>query len=124
MKNVRGSDPAGEIAVNVHVVWIEDFFHRHHRRNGNAAFIDAFCGDMRMAIDNSRDHELPRSVDNLSSGRRFDGLPDFGNLAVLDEDGAVLDGAMRNGHHRGVLNQDDGGSVGWSRPTRGPCEAT
>ena len=34
-------------------------------------------------------------------------LRHLGNFAILNKDGAVLDGAVRNGEDRGVLNQDD-----------------
>ena len=97
MKNVGGSDAAGKIAIDVYVVGIENFLHIHHRGNRDAAFIDGLSGNVRMAIDNSGNHELPRSVDDLGACRSFDGLPDFGDFSIPNKDGTMLDRSVRNG---------------------------
>src|SRR5216683_910055 len=62
-----------------------------------------------MAVNDAGHDELPGGVNHLSVFRRLDGLADFRNLAILNQDGTVLDGAMRNGEDGGVLNQDDRG---------------
>ncbi len=64
-----------------------------------------------MAIDNAGDDELPVGVDDLGTRRSLNQRTDFGNFAILDENGAVLDRAVRNRKDGGVLDQDDGGSV-------------
>jgi len=64
-----------------------------------------------MAVDNTGHDELPRGVDDLSVFRRIHGLADFGDLAVLNQDGAMLDGSMRDGEDGGVSNHNDGGRV-------------
>src|ERR1700739_3679756 len=69
---------------------------------------------MRVAVDDSRNHKLPRSVDHLRVFRSLDGWADFGNFSVFDQDGAVLDGTVRHSKHGGVLNQDHRGGVGGS----------
>src|SRR6266699_3465434 len=62
-----------------------------------------------MAVNDARHDELPRGVNHLSVFRRLDGLADFRNLAILNQDGTVFDGAMRNREDGGVLNQDNRG---------------
>src|SRR6266849_3611602 len=62
-----------------------------------------------MAVNDAGHDELPGGVNHLSVFRRLDGLADFRNLAILNQDGTVFDGAMRNGEDGGVLNQDDRG---------------
>src|SRR5260370_30039489 len=65
-----------------------------------------------MAIDNAGDDKLSRGVDNLSVFGGIDSLADFGDFAILNKDRTVLDGAVRDGEDGGVLNDNDGGSVG------------
>src|SRR5258708_1669113 len=62
-----------------------------------------------MAVNDARHDELPRGVNHLSVFRRLDGLADFRDLAILNQDGTVFDGAMGNGEDGGILNQDDRG---------------
>src|SRR6266478_6793239 len=62
-----------------------------------------------MAVNDAGHDELPGGVNHLSVFRRLDGLADFRNLAILNQDGTMFDGAMRNGEDGGVLNQDDRG---------------
>src|SRR5712691_11030304 len=64
-----------------------------------------------MAVNDAGHDELPGGVNHLSVFRRLDGLADFRNLAIPNQDGTVFDGAMRNGEDGGVLNQDDRGRV-------------
>src|ERR1700675_3275860 len=59
-----------------------------------------------MAIDDAGDYELARGVEYLRVFRCLDGRPDFRDFAILNKDRAVLDGAVRNGEDRGVLDQD------------------
>src|SRR5260370_39022025 len=65
-----------------------------------------------MAVDNAGHDELPRGVDHLSVFRGVDGHADFGDFAISNKDGAVLDGSMGDGEDGGVSNHDDGGRVG------------
>ncbi len=97
VKNIRGGDSARQITVNVDILGIEDFRHVHNRRDGNAAFINAFRGDVRVAIDNPGNDELSRGIDHLSVFRRLNALADFGDFAILNKDGAVFDRPMGNG---------------------------
>jgi hypothetical protein len=122
MENVGCGDAAREVAVNVDVFGIQDFFHVHHRRDRDAAFVDGVGRDVRMAIDDAGDYKLPGSVDDLRFFRRFDGLPDFGDFAVLDEDRTVFDRAVRDGEYGGVLNQDNRRRVWRSGSGRGRNE--
>src|SRR6266851_7350980 len=62
-----------------------------------------------MAVNDAGHDELPRGVNHLSVFRRLDGLADFRDLAILNQDGTVFEGAMGNGEDGGVLNQDDRG---------------
>src|SRR5580658_1246003 len=59
-----------------------------------------------MAIDDARDDELACGVEHLGIFRGPDGRPDLRDFAVLNKDGAVLDGAVRNGEDGGVLDQN------------------
>ena len=118
MKNVCRSDATSKVAVNIDVLGVQNFFHCHHGRNRNATLVDALGSDVRVTVDDSGNDELPGSVDDLCAGRGLDGLSDFRDFAVLNEDGTVLDGAVRNREHRGVLDQDDGGAVRRSRGSR------
>src|SRR5260370_26627828 len=75
-----------------------------------------------MAVHDAGHDELPGGVNHLSIFRRLDGLADFRDLAILNQDGTVFDGAMRNGEDGGVLNQDDRGrfrGIARSRVARG-----
>src|SRR5260370_40888078 len=65
-----------------------------------------------MAVDNAGHDELLRGVDHLSVFRGVDGHADFGDFAISNKDGAVLDGSMGDGEDGGVSNHDDGGRVG------------
>ena len=94
MENICGGDSAGEVTVDVDVVRIQDLRHIHHRGDGNAALVDALGCDVRMAIDNARDDELSRGIDDLGVFRGIDGLADFGDFAILNKDGTALDGSM------------------------------
>src|SRR6266704_7161213 len=62
-----------------------------------------------MAVNDAGHDELPGGVNHLSVFRRLDGLADFRNLAILNQDGTVFDGAMGNGEDGCILNQDDRG---------------
>ena len=115
VQNVGDGDAAREIAIDVDVVGIENVGDVGDRRDGDAAFVDAAVdGDVRVAIDDAGHDELARGVDHLRVFRRFDGGADFGDFAILNKDGAVLDGAVRNGEDGGVLNQDDRRRIGRS----------
>src|ERR1700687_1022418 len=114
MKNIGGGDAAGEIVVNIDIVRIQHLGNISHRGDGDAAFVDAAVHrDVRMAIDDPGDDELSGGIDDLGILRRFDRLANFGNLALLNKDGAVLDGAVGNRKNGGVLNQNDRGGLGW-----------
>ena len=111
VKNIRRRDSPGQIAINIDVLGIQDFRHVHHRGYGNAALVDAFRGDVRMAIDNAGNNELPRSINHLSVFRRANGLADFGDFPILNKDRAVLDVSMRDSEDGGVSNHNDAGRV-------------
>src|SRR5216684_6843983 len=64
-----------------------------------------------MAIDDAGNDELARSVNHLSVLGCIDGLADFSDFAILNKDGAVLDGSMRDSEDGGASNHNDGGSV-------------
>src|ERR1700674_1884373 len=115
MKNIGGGDAAGEIVVNIDIVRIQHLGNIGHRGDGDAALVDAAVHrDVRMAVDDPGDDELSGGIDDLGILGRFDGLTDFGNLAILNKDGTVLDGAVGNRKNGSVLNQNDRGGVGWS----------
>src|SRR5262249_19800568 len=111
MKNVGGGNAARKIAVDVDVIGVQYLFHRHHRRDRDASLVDTFRRDVRMAVDNSRDHKLPGSINYLSLFGGFDRLADFGDFSILDENGTVLDGAVRDGKDGGVLDHNHRGWV-------------
>ena len=68
----------------------------------HAAFVDAAIdGDVRVAIDDAGDDVLAGGIDDRGAGGLHDLLADFGDLAVLDQDGA-FEGALGHGHDGGV----------------------
>src|ERR1700731_2321862 len=60
-----------------------------------------------MAINNAGHDELAARVDDLRILWRLNGSADLGDLSVPDEDGTMLDVAVRNSEDGGVLNQYD-----------------
>src|SRR6266850_2867636 len=113
VQNVRRSYAARQVAINVNVVRIQNLGHVHHRRDGNTALVNAFRRNVRMAINDAGDDELPRGVNHLRIFRRLDGLADFRDFAIFNKDRAVLDRSVRNGENGCILNDDDGGRVRW-----------
>src|SRR5229473_10300 len=111
VQNVRRSYAARQVAINVNVVRIQNLGHVHDRRDGNTALVNALRRNVRMAINNAGDDELPRGVNDLCIFRRLDGLADFRDFAIFNEDGAVLNRSVRNSENGGILNDDDGGRV-------------
>src|SRR5262249_35131286 len=110
----------GKVAVDGDVVGVEDFGNVRNRGDGDAAFVDAAVdGDVRVAVNDAGRDVHSGTVDNLRAGRSFNASTDLGDLAVLNKDGTVLDGAFSDGEDGGVLNEDDGGSVGRRRGHRG-----
>ena len=119
MKNVGSGYAASQVAINVNVIGIEDFGDVCNGGNRDAAFVDAtFNGDVRMAIDDARHHELTSGIDDGRILRYFDGRADFGDFAILNKDRGVLKRAVRDGKNGGVLNQDDRTDVGRRRGDR------
>src|SRR6267142_1511943 len=112
VKNVRGGNAAGEVAIDRNVIGIENFRYIRDGRNGDAAFVDAAIhGDVRVAINDAGRDEHSGAVNDLRAAGSFDVWAHFGNLAVLDQHRTVLDGALRHGQDSSVLNQDDGRRV-------------
>src|SRR5437879_3796526 len=62
VENICGGDSAREVAIDVDVVRVQDLRHIYDRGDGNAALVNAFRGDVRMAVDNAGDDELSRGV--------------------------------------------------------------
>jgi hypothetical protein len=113
VQSIRSGDAAGEVAVDGNVVGIQHIGDVGDRGDGDAALINAAIhGDVRVAIDNARNDELPGGIDHLRIFGSFDAGADVDNFAVLNEDRAVFDGAVRNGEDGGVLNQQHRGSIG------------
>src|ERR1700761_8117657 len=72
-----------------------------------------------MAVDNSRHHELAVRIDDLRVFWRLQRIAaDFGNLPILNKDGAVFDRAVRDGQDRRVLNEDNWGRFRGRHRTR------
>ena len=111
MQNIRGRDAASEIAIDVDVFGIQHVGDVRDRRDRDAAFVDvAVHRDVRVAIDDAGHDELAVGVNDLRVFRRFAmDWADFGDFSVLDQDGAVLDRAVRDGQNRGVLDEHDCG---------------
>jgi hypothetical protein len=66
-----------------------------------------------MAVDNAGDDKLSRGVNDLSVFGSTDGLADLDDFAILNKDGTVLDGSMRDGKDGGVsMRMTEGASGG------------
>src|SRR5262249_60296631 len=101
-----------EGANDGNVVGGENFGNVRDGGNGDAAFVHtAVDGDVRVAVDDSGCYVKTSAIDDLRSGGGFYIRTDFGDFAVLDKDGAVFDGAFRDGEDCSVLNQDDGRGI-------------
>src|SRR5262249_14341691 len=85
-------------------------------RNGDAAFVDAaiYC-DVRVAINNAGRYEHSGAVNHLRTCGSLHVWADFGDFAVLDEDGAMFDSSLRYSQDGCVLNENDRWCVGRSR---------
>src|SRR5271156_3797717 len=59
-----------------------------------------------MAVDDARYYELTGAINHLRIGRSFHGIADRGNFAVLDQDVALGDRAVRHGQDRGITNEN------------------
>src|SRR5262249_3649679 len=123
VKDVRGGHAACKVAVDVDVVGIQYFCGVGDGGDRDAAFIHAAVnGDMRVAIDDAGNDKLALGIDHRGVFGSFDVGADFGDLAVLDEDRAALDGALGDGQDGSVLNDDDRAGVGRRGP--GCAEST
>src|SRR5208282_2739807 len=95
VENIGDGHSAGEIAIDVDVVGIQHVGDVGDGRDSDAAFVDAAVdGDVGVAVDDAGHDELAGGVDYLGVFRGLDGGADFGDLAVADEDGTVLDVAV------------------------------
>jgi hypothetical protein len=108
VKNVGHGEAAGQIALNRDVGGIEHVAHADHRAHRRRAFVDGVVRDVRVRVDDAGRDEFARAVDDVGARRNLDVRADGGDLAVAHEDGAVLDGAVRDGHDGRVPNRDDG----------------
>ena len=88
MQHVGGGDAAGEIAINVDVIGIEDIRDIDDGGDGDAAFVDAAIhGDVGVAVDDAGDHELAGGIDHLRVFRSLDRRPTsaiFPSLIKID----------------------------------------
>jgi hypothetical protein len=113
VQHVGDGQAAGQIAIDVDVGRIEDVFDTGHRADRRPAFVDRIGRDVRMTIDDARRHEPARRIDDVGARGNRDVLSDRRDLSAAQDDGAVLDGALRHGDDRRVADGDDG--VGRSR---------
>src|ERR1700691_3407382 len=103
---VGGSHTAGQSAVDIDIVRVDNILNPHHRRDGHRAFIDAVGRDVRVAVDDAGHHELAARVDDARAIRDQHLFAGFYDLAIANQDGA-LEGSFGDGEHGGVAN--DGG---------------
>ena len=102
-----GGDAAGERAIDGLVLIVEGVFHDHLRRDGAGGLIDVVVEcDVRVAIDDAGRKIFAFGVDDGGAGGSVDGFIDGGDFAVFDQDRAVLNDAVGDGHHDGVLDDD------------------
>src|ERR1700733_5979835 len=105
VKQERGGDAAGEGAIDGLVLVIEGIFHHHVRRDWAGRFVDVLVErDVRVAVDDAGCKVFSSGIDDGGVGGGADGGAYGGDFAVLDVDGAVLDVAVGDGHHGGVLD--------------------
>jgi hypothetical protein len=125
VERVAGGDAVGELAIDADVLGIENVLDVHHRRDGDAAFVDAAIdGDVRVAVDDAGRNIHAGRVDHLRIGRSGDVRPERGDFPAANQDRAVFDAAVRDGDERGVPDEDDAGRLGasWQRERRGEEE--
>ena len=72
----------------------------------DGALVDRVGGDVECASMMPGRDELAGRVDDLRARRHRDVGADRGDLAVAEDDRAVLDGAARDRHHRSAADGD------------------
>ena len=111
VQDVGGGDAAGQVAVDVDVIGVEHVFNAGHGANGHAALVDAVGGDVGVGVDDAGDDVEAGGVNHGGAARNAHPPAHPRDLAVADEDGAVLDGALGHRQDGGVLNDGDAGGL-------------
>src|SRR5438477_1137059 len=121
VKNIRSGHASGEIAIDVNVSRIENLCDICDRRNRDAALVHStFNRNMRMAIDDSRHHELACRINDCGILGSFQRRTNLRNFAILNENGPVFNRAMRDGKNSRVLYENYGSRL-WRH---GHCECS
>ena len=106
VQDVRDREAAGKVAMYGQIGRVEHLAHAGHRADGRRPFVDGVVGDVRVRVDDAGRHELAGAVDDLRPRRDLDVRPDRRNLAVAQDDGAVLNRAAGGGDDRRVPDRD------------------
>src|SRR4029077_4515492 len=78
VQNIGDGNAAGQIAVNIDIVGVENVRDIHDGGNGDAALVDAAVhGDVRVAVDNAGHDEQAGSVNDSCVFRCFYGGADL-----------------------------------------------
>ncbi len=103
----RRGDATGQAAIDRLVLIVEGVDHHHLRRDRAGGLVHVVVErDVRVGVDDARRQIFAACIDHGGGRRRVYIFADRGDLAVLDVDAAVLNVAVRDGHHHGVLDQD------------------
>src|SRR5205823_3235156 len=122
VQDERAGRAAGELAIAVDVFVREDVANAHHAAVRQRDLVRASLdGGVAVRVDDAGHHELAGGVDDGRAGGRLDLIvcPDRRDLRAADEEGAVLDLAVRDGEDGGVADEND---VFGERRCRDGCE--
>ena len=103
----RGGDAAGQAAIDGLVLIIEGVHHHHLRRDRAGGLVHVVVErNVRVRVDDARREIFASGIDHGGAGGGVHVFAHGGNLSVLDVDAAVLNIAVGDGHHHGVLDQN------------------
>ncbi len=108
MQDIGARYAAGQLAIDIDVLMIDEVADSDFGRDGLARFVHTTVGgNVRMAIDDSGRDVLPFGVDLHSVLGHFDVAANRRNLARLDQHRSVGEHALRSaGPDRGVTKDD------------------
>ena len=107
MQQQRRGHAARQRPIDRLVLIIERVDHHHLRRDRAGGLVHVIIQrDVRVRIDDARRQIFAAGIDHRRARRRSHILADGRDLAILDIDAAVLDIAVGDRHHDGVLDQD------------------